>query len=71
MMESDIDALAEQLQSRLGLRCNQGAVGVGKDEWIVIIFNKVKQPEIKEFAGWPVRYVIGGGQPRARGDQVA
>ena len=60
---SSEDALA--LRKELGIRRDQGGVGIGDGEWLVIIFDKVKKPPIIKWKGWPVRYHIGGGMPRA------
>lgn len=56
---------AMALLRELRLEPMQGNVSVGKREWIVMIYARQKRPALKRYLGWPVRYHIGGGMPRA------
>lgn len=56
---------AVALLKECGLHYSQATVAVGSREWIVMIFEWRKRPPIKRWLGWPVRYMLGGGMPRA------
>jgi hypothetical protein len=59
------DALA--LLKELGLTYHDGAIGTAEAGFFVIIFCNRKKPPLTKFRGWPIRYSIGGGMPRAHG----
>ena len=56
---------AEALMREICLSPMQGNVGVGANEWFVVIYGRRKRPPVTRWLGWPVRYNIGGGRPRA------
>lgn len=59
---SAVDALAQAL----GLRCpEQGVIGIGKDKWVVQIWDARPTPDLQEFQGMRIDYRIGGGMPEA------
>ena len=60
---SEEEAMA--LMCELRLTPLAGVVGVGAAEWIVIIYERCKRPALTHWLGWPVKYRIGGGMPRA------
>lgn len=54
------------LLSVLGLTYHDATVGLGCDEWLVIIYEPRPEPDVKHWSGFPVRYSIGGGRPEAQ-----
>lgn len=53
------------LHAELRLTSVTGCVGISVDGFFVIIFQNVKKPPLIKFRGWPIKYSIGGGMPRA------
>lgn len=58
------------LMRELHITPQTGAAGITGSGFFVMIYAKVKRPAMVKFRGWPVRYFIGGGIPRAPYDLV-
>lgn len=56
---------ATALLKACGANMVDGAVMVGEREWIVMFYGQRKRPPITRWMGWPVRYMMNGGRPRA------
>lgn len=63
--EDIIKADANELCRELRLTYMTGAIGIGKDEWHVYIYEKRKKPLLIKWKGRSVIYHIGGGIPSA------
>ena len=68
MSEREAEPIADDcnaLLAELRLTPTTGCIGISSEGFFVIIFQRVKKPPLIKFRGWPIRYHIGGGMPRA------
>ena len=61
MTKADCLALLEELR----LTPSQASVGTTSDGFLVLIYKKTRRPLVVHFRGHPVKYLIGGGMPKA------